>query len=67
MHAPRDRAPKTVNGVTEHRPPLMIHNLGVFRQTINAATENSRGPRELRALRSGRPARSRPADLNLLV
>ena len=29
MHAPRDRAPKTVNGVTEHRPPLMIHNLGV--------------------------------------
>jgi hypothetical protein len=64
MRAPRGRASKIVNGVTEYRPPLLIHNLGVFRQTVYAALENSRGPQQFCAPRSHRPARSRAADPN---
>jgi len=64
MRVPRGRASKIVNGVTEYRPPLLIHNLGVLRQTIYAALENSRGLRELSARHHRRHACSHAADPN---
>ena len=50
-----------VNGVTEQRRALLIHNLCVFRQDIYSAPENLYGTRGLCALRSRRHARLRAA------
>src|SRR5215471_8278559 len=42
MRAPRGRASKIVNGVTECRCPLLIHNVGVCPQAAHPALENFR-------------------------
>jgi len=67
MRARLGRVSEIVNGVTEHRRPLLIHNLCVFRQSVYPAPENSRGTQELCAPRGRCLARSRAADPDALV
>jgi hypothetical protein len=61
MRALLDRTPEIVNGVTEQRRPLLIHNLCVFRQDIYSAPKNFCRTQELCALRGRRQARLRAA------
>ena len=61
MRALPGLASEIVNGVTEQRRPVLIHNLCVFRQDIYSAPENFCGMQELCDLRGRQHARLRAA------